>query len=114
MVELEHKTHVLIAEPHQVLVGHRVQFGISQSNGPAITGVEPAQHVQQRALPHAGRADNGDHLAGLDIQIEPAQHLDPAGAGDIRLDDAPGDDALRCHWYRRASAGSSAAARRDG
>ena len=36
-----------------------------------VRRVEPAEHVQQRALPDAGRADNRHHLAALERQVEP-------------------------------------------
>ena len=39
-----------------------------------VGAIEPAEHVQQRALADAGRADNRHHLAGLDRQVEIAQH----------------------------------------
>ena len=39
-----------------------------------VDAIEAAEHVQQRALPDARRADDRHHLARLDLQIEIAQH----------------------------------------
>ena len=38
--------------------------------------VERAEHVQERRLADARGADDRDHLAGLELEVEPAQHLD--------------------------------------
>ena len=50
------------------------QFGAVDGDAALIDAIEAAQHVQQRALPDAGRADDRHHLARLDRQIEIAQH----------------------------------------
>ena len=55
-----------------------------------IDPIESAEHVQQRALADAGRADDRDHLARLDRQIEIAQHGQRLTADRIALDDAAG------------------------
>lgn len=39
---------------------------------------EPAQTVQQGRLPGSRRTDNGDELAGFDVEIDTSEHLDPA------------------------------------
>ena len=38
--------------------------------------VEPAQQVQQRALPDTAGAHDGHHLTALDHQIQIAEHVD--------------------------------------
>jgi hypothetical protein len=41
--------------------------------------------VQKGALADAGRADDGDHLAALDRQVEPFQHRQRALADGVAL-----------------------------
>jgi hypothetical protein len=55
-----------------------------------IDTIERAEDVQQRALPHARRADDRDHLAGLDLQMQIAQHGQRSSADRIALHDTAG------------------------
>ena len=55
-----------------------------------VGAIEAAEHVQQRALADARRADDRDHLAGLDREIQVAQHGQPRGADGVALGDAAG------------------------
>src|SRR5207248_1850728 len=69
MVELEHEPDAPVAERDDVRVGKARQRHAVDRNRPLIDAIEAAEHVQQRALPHPGRADDRHHLAGLDLQI---------------------------------------------
>ena len=42
--------------------------------------LEPGDHREQRRLAAAGRADQHDELAGLDLEVDVLQHLDGAEA----------------------------------
>src|SRR5690606_23738780 len=53
---------------------------------PAVGVVEPGEDAQQRALPAAAGADDGDHLAVGDLQRHVPDRLDrPASAAQERL-----------------------------
>ena len=45
------------------------------STRPALGASSAAQQVQQRALARTRGADDGQRLAGLDLQVDAAQHL---------------------------------------
>ena len=58
----------------------------------AIGAIQPAQQVQERALADARRADDRDHLARVDLQIEIAEHDERASGDVVALHDAAGFD----------------------
>ena len=75
--------------------------------------VEAADQVHQRALARAAVADQADHLAGLDRQVEVADHravaVAEADVGDLDAAPAPALDApdsaarARCDTWSRMS-----------
>src|SRR5260221_14576677 len=80
MMELVNEAQRLVA---QMALGHRRQLihALAQQRYLARSRrIEPAQNMQQGALARAGRADNGDGLAGPDAEIDAAQyrHIDRA------------------------------------
>ena len=52
---------------------------------PDLGPIEAAEQMQQRALADAAGADDGDHLAGVDRQIEIAQDVDVLRADAVAL-----------------------------
>ena len=75
MVELKHEADVLVAERRELVRLHRPEIDVADPHRiPPSIAVETAEHVQQRALADARRADDRDHLARLDDQIELPQH----------------------------------------
>ena len=71
---------------------HRRQIDVADPHRPAVDRIEPAEHVQQRALPDARRADDRDHLAR---STEPdAQTRREHRSSSPRLDDADAGIAL--------------------
>ena len=72
-------------------------------NRPGIGSVEPAEQMQQRALAHAGLADDGQHLTRVDIQVDVAKDVKRMRPDGIRLLDS-----------RRADEGSLEAAVESG
>jgi hypothetical protein len=48
-----------------------------ERHGAAVDRFEPAEHVQERALAAAGRPDDGDEFAVVDVQIELVERDDP-------------------------------------
>ena len=88
VVELEDEPDPVVAQRHQLGVGHRRELGVADGDRSAIGAVEPAEDVEQGAFPHARRADNRHHFARLDLQIEILQHGQPMAADRVALDDA--------------------------
>ncbi len=113
-MELKDEADLAIAEGHARLVVHLVDLGVTDPHAPGVEAVEPAHHVQQRALADARRADDREHLALLDLEIEAAQHVDPRRRRRIRLDEARDLDECHRYSYLSASAGSSRPAWRAG
>ena len=74
-MKLEHEADVAVAKRDARFVVHRRDLVLADADLAAVDRVEAAEHVQQRALPHARRAHDRDHLALLDGQIEIAQHV---------------------------------------
>src|SRR5262245_50563998 len=102
-----------VAEGRQRVGLHRREILIANPDAAAVDRVESAEDVQQRALPHARRAHDRDHLTLFDDEVEAAQHLQPGRAHDVALVDRPGFQE-RHYWYRSACAGSSFDAWRAG
>src|SRR5262249_30211068 len=75
----------------------------------AVDGaVEPGHDVEERALPRARRADDGQDLAGRRREPEVGQ----GGARATRIDLAPDVDPQLAHarqWWSRRSSGRSPA-----
>ena len=69
--------------------------------------------MEQCALPHARGADDGDHLALRDVEVEAAKDFQAAARRRVRLDELAHFDK-RHYWFRKASAGSIRPAWRDG
>ena len=80
VVELEDEADVAVAKRHELRVGQIPQRAVGDPDAAGVDRVEPAQHVQQRALADARGADDGDHLALLDRDVEVAQHATGAPA----------------------------------
>src|SRR5204862_3539694 len=79
---------VAVPELDQRIVGQRRQLALGDAHRSAVDAIEPAKRVQQRALPYAGRADDGEHLAVLDGEVEIAQHVNPLRAHLVILVEA--------------------------
>ena len=93
MMELEHEADVPVAERRQLVGRHAREVGVADRARAGVERVEPAEHVQQRALADAGRADDRDHLAPFDASAT-ARAAPAAGAvpTDVALVDAGGFD----------------------
>ena len=89
-MELKHEADVPVSERDDLLVRHRGDIGVADRNRSAVDTIESAQHVQERALSHARGADDRDHLAGIDLQIEVAEHRQQRPTDRVALDDAAG------------------------
>jgi hypothetical protein len=71
---------------------------MNATKSPASTSrlsLEAAEQVQQRRLARAARAHECDEVAGVDVQVEPLQHVDLLAAATIGLaEPARADQAL--------------------
>ena len=85
MMKLKDESDLAIPERHARLVVHPVDRVFANPDFARIDRVEPAEHVKERALPDARRADNREHLAACDAEVEPAQHLEAAPWRLVRL-----------------------------
>ena len=88
VMKLEDEANLPVAECDDLGIRQRRQFRLADPDGAAIGAIEATEHVQQRALPHARRADDGHHLPGVDTEIEIAQHGQRRLTDGIALDDA--------------------------
>jgi hypothetical protein len=57
--------------------------------------VEAAEQVEQGRLARAARPHERDEIAGVDVEVEPLQHVDLLAAPVVRLSESAGaDEAL--------------------
>ncbi|HEX7779284.1 MAG TPA: hypothetical protein VF424_08610 [Vicinamibacterales bacterium] len=85
VMELEDESDMAIPESHACGVIHLIDRGVTDANRPGVEGIEAAQDMEQRALADTGRADNRDHFALLDPEIQLMQHFEFSGGGAVRL-----------------------------
>ena len=85
VVELEHEPDMPVAKRDPRLVVHRRDAVFADRDVAAVDRIQAAEHVQQRALPHSGRAHDRDHLALLDGQVEIAQDVQALARGGVEL-----------------------------
>ncbi|MCY1558036.1 hypothetical protein D9M68_949380 [compost metagenome] len=97
-MELVDKAQRAVAHHIALALAQRRERLAEQRDAARVGIVEPAQHMQQRALARAGRADDGDLLAGIDAHVHAAQHFDIESALAKTL-----GQALR-HQHRRTGA----------
>ncbi len=85
MVELEDEADLAVAETRQLAVALRRQVLAIEPHLAARRPIERAQDVQQRALADPGLPDDGDALAGADVEIEPGEHPHHPRTVDVLL-----------------------------
>ena len=108
---LEHEPELLVSDRGECAVVASTEVHAVYSHGAGVGTVETADEVEQRALAAAGRADRGHELAGVDLEVHPAQHLQPGVCRRIRLGDrTEGDDA---HGPYRSPESARARSRRS-
>src|SRR5262245_11115288 len=107
MMKLEHESQLPVA---QVGRAAGVHIRITRAVEPDVAGrraVERAEHVQERALPRAGRAHDRDELTAAHLDVDPFQDLEQLSvAAGEHLPDRAGHQQ-RVHSYRIALTGSS-------
>ena len=104
-MELKHETDRAIAQGGDGVVLHPIEWPPVDQYTAGGWSVERAEQMQQRALPRTTRADDRNHLAPDDLQIDRVEHDDlTAVAADVRLRERLG---LEYGHSRIASTGSS-------
>jgi hypothetical protein len=71
---LEDEAHGRQPQPGQLLGGERAEVVAGEGHAPGGDGVQPAHRVEQRGLPRAGGAHDGDELARADLQVHAVEH----------------------------------------
>ncbi len=80
-MELKHESYMLIPEPRDAVAVQGEQICIPIADGAGRRTVKPAQNMQERTFSHARCADNGDHFAGYDVEIDTIKHGQRNGTG---------------------------------
>ena len=96
---LEHESELFVSDRGERAIVAPAEVQAVDTDGAGVGMVETADEVEQRALAAAGRTDRGHELAGVDFEIDPAQHLQSGVGRRVRLRHRPqGDDAhgVRC------------------
>src|SRR5262245_41497134 len=73
MIELEDESKRVDAQPVALGAGQVVDPPAIELNRPTVGLIERAEQVQERALARARSADDAQELAGLNVEVEPAQ-----------------------------------------
>ena len=76
---LKDNTEIVTAQAGQLILGLRAEIVIKRADGAAGGAFQPAHQHQQRRLAGAGRADQPDALAPVDIQRDPVEYPDETG-----------------------------------
>ena len=75
-MELEDEADLAVAERRLLALAQPEDVDAVEQHRAAGRLVERAEDVQQRALADAGLSDDGDRLAGGDLEVEVDQHVD--------------------------------------
>jgi hypothetical protein len=104
VVELEDEADGAVAESRQARTAHGGELFAVHRDGAGAHDVERADAVEQRRLAGARLADDADHLAFVDGEIDAAQDLERSSHVLERLLHAGGNDEGTCGGgaHRRA------------
>ena len=109
VVELEHEPDLLISDPGELRTGEAVHALSVERVRAVRRRVEATQDRHERRLARARRPDQGEELAGLHGQVDPAQrpHRDAVAAERLRQGLRFDDRFHRASCSRRPSRPSS-------
>ena len=79
VVELEHEAHMMTAVVRQRGVISGAEVEVAETHAAAGRPVEPAQYVEQRRLAGAGRSEQHQEFARVDVQVDAAQGVHRGG-----------------------------------
>ena len=92
VMELEHEADAAIAELGEPRRVHPRQLFAVEEDRAGGRQIERAEDLQQRRLADAGRADDRDHLARGELEIDGGQHLELDAAVLVDLRQVSHDD----------------------
>ncbi len=75
MMKLINEAHGVVAQTPALGIAQLVHRRAGDAHGAARRQIQAPQQLQQRGLARSGSADDGDALAGADLDVRPAQHL---------------------------------------
>jgi len=85
-VELPDVAHIAIAELGGLAWVELAEIGVGEPDSPAVGAVERGEEMEERTLAGAALADDGDHLASGDGEVEVAKENDFAGGVGVLAD----------------------------
>jgi multidrug transporter EmrE-like cation transporter len=92
MERLEHEAHRGGPEAGQLPLVERRQVASVDHEVAGRGPVETAEEIEERGLPGAGRTEDRDAVAGLDLEVHPAERVDGGPSGTVGLLQIPGGD----------------------
>ena len=96
VVELEDEAEGAVAEAVAPAVGQVVDPQAVELDGAGVGRVEQAEQMEERTLARAAGPDDGDELAALDLQVDPAEYRHFVPALAVRLLEAARGQ-VECH-----------------
>jgi len=93
---LEDEADAGAAEPGAIGVGEAGELDAADGDGAGGGGGEAAEDVEEGGFAGAGRADDGDELAGLDGEVDVAESGDLELAGAVGFAEVARDDDGLC------------------
>src|SRR5262245_13621685 len=87
-MELEHEADLAIAKLGEASRAHRGQLLAVEADRARGRKIERPEDLQERRLADAGRADDRDHIAGCEREIDVPQHRQWLTVVDVRLAEA--------------------------
>ena len=98
-MELEDEADRPVSQVGQARARQRRQLLAGEANRARGRDVERADAVQEGGLSRAGRADDGEHLPFVDLEIDPLQDVEGSPHVLERLADVAGEDERGGHVY---------------
>ena len=75
-MELEDEAQVAVAEVGELLLGEGGDIDAVDDDGAGVGAVECADNLQQGGLAGSAGADDADHLATVDVEVDAFEHLE--------------------------------------
>ncbi len=113
MIALENEAEMLAPQFRQLIDGQHAGIAAGDTVMPRRRPVEAAEDVHQRRLARAGRADDRDHLAGIDADIDVVERDHGGVAGGIDTAEPVEDDQGLAHPTFPTAAGRASASTRS-
>ena len=76
VMKLKDEADVAVSKLHQRGIVERPQIGVGDDDLSRVGAVQSSDQMQERALPHARRTDDRDHLSEGNVQFEITKDVD--------------------------------------